>query len=122
MSAATDAARRAAEGVRALNHATIVTAGAYEFPSDAADTLAELARAAMMLPQALAQLDRWLAAEHAASRVGVDDDQPLVGTVAAIREALGAAQRDADRLYAALARAADGASHLTGVEPAEAAS
>jgi hypothetical protein len=63
-------ARQAAEAIRSLNHATL---GGLGQPGDAYDVLGDLALAASRLPQALAQVGRWLAAALAAGQLGSSD-------------------------------------------------
>jgi hypothetical protein len=66
---ATALARQAAEALRSLNHATLGPDGISQ-PGDAYDVLGDLSLAVSRIPQALAQLGRWLAAALAAGQLG----------------------------------------------------
>ena len=101
----------AAEAVRALNHATLPAAGTLTGPADLYDVVGALASLTARLPQALSQLQAFLAGEHAAGRVRVVDG-PHTGDPAA-------ALVDIDRWLTRAATAADTLRHA--LEPAHAA-
>lgn len=78
-------AAAAAQGIRALNHATISQAG-YTWPSDVDATVAELEHLAIMLPQALEQIEKWLTTQLDAGRI--EDDRPGKDPAVSVEEAL----------------------------------
>jgi hypothetical protein len=96
-----EAARQAdvaAEAIRGLNHATQPCGNALTGPADVYDTLAGLELLATRLPQALTQLQRYLAREHAAGRVLIVDgphagnpDDLLTATARDLEQATAAA-------------------------------
>jgi hypothetical protein len=98
----------AAEALRALNHATQPGATGLRGPVDVYDTLAGLELLTARLPQALAQLQAFLDAEHAAGRIGVVDgphaEDPAT-LLAATAQSLLAAADAAAALQQALAHA-----------------
>lgn len=110
MSAA-DAADRAAEGIRELNHITI-NPGGLTYPSDVYFVLANLQRAAAMLPQALDQIGRWLDLEHRAGRVRRDDGRDLTIDLGVVGANLTAAREHARRLAFVLDAAFNATAHL----------
>ena len=65
-------ADQAAEAVRSLNHATLSARPGWEHPVDAYDVVGDLARMAMMLPQAIEQTGKFFDALVADGHVGVD--------------------------------------------------
>jgi hypothetical protein len=69
MTAAMQLADEAAEGIRALNHATLPAAGGLVFPADAYAVTGSLAVLAARLPQVLSQIEVFLADELAAGRI-----------------------------------------------------
>jgi hypothetical protein len=82
-----EAARQAdvaAEAVRALNHATQPWADGLTSPVDVYDTLGGLELLASRLPQALAQLQRFLAREQQAERIQVVDGEHVGDPAAAV--------------------------------------
>jgi hypothetical protein len=89
---------QAAEAIRSLNHA----ADGLGQPGDAYDVLGGLSQAASRLPQALAQLGRWLAAALAAGKLGCSDGtDPAVAVSGAwmlISDARGSAAALAENL------------------------
>jgi hypothetical protein len=106
-----DAARcadTAAEAVRALNHATVFTDGGLTGPADVYDVLGSLAMLAARLPQALSQLQTFLAREQTAGRVQVVDG-PHAGDPASalvdVERWLTCAAGSADALHQALEQA-----------------
>jgi hypothetical protein len=110
-----EAANRAAEAVRALNHVTLGPGG-YAEPADVDAVLAELAALVWRLPQALTQAGRWLLTEHAAGRLG-HDTYPA-GLDPAVDQAssdLIQACRTAEILGAFLERAHEQTAHLGAV-------
>ncbi len=113
---ALEAARAAAEGVRALNHATTFGAG-YVWPSDVDDVAAELSLLARRLPQALEQAAAWLEQAQAAGRVGVDNGEKPAEVVALVATQLRAAAAYAKWMAGMLDDARQETAHLTGVEP-----
>jgi hypothetical protein len=109
------AARRAAEAVRALNHATLSGSG-YVWPGDVDDVIGELQTLAERLPQALGQAVRFLEDAHGAGRVGHDTDPAAVGVaVAELVGDLDRAGRDVAELAASLRCARANSCHLTGI-------
>jgi hypothetical protein len=106
-----DAARHAdiaAEALRDLNHATQPCGEALKGPADVYDTLAGLELLATRFPQALIQLQRYLAREHSAGRVLIVDG-PHVGDpgafLAAVAREIEPAVAAAGSLHQALAHA-----------------
>jgi len=87
-----ESARLAAEAVREINHRTI-NPGAFNWPSEAYDTIGELARLLHRLPQALEQIAVYLLAEHKAGRVVADWGSYAGGTEAAINDAVAALEQ-----------------------------
>lgn len=88
----------AAEAIRGLNHATQACSDAVTSPADVYDILAGLELLAIRLPQALTQLWRYLAHEHAAGRVLIvdgsytgDPDACLTATARELEQASAAA-------------------------------
>ena len=106
-----DAARcadTAAEAVRALNHATVFTDGGLTGPADVYDVLGSLAILAARLPQALAQLQTYLAREQTAGRVQLVDGPHTGDPAAALADVerwLTCAAGGADTLHQALEQA-----------------
>jgi len=98
----------AAEAVRALNHATVFTDGGLTGPSDVYDVLGSLALLAARLPQALSQLQTYLAREQTAGRVQLVDGPRTGDPAAAIADVdqwLTCAAGSADTLHQALEHA-----------------
>ncbi len=92
-----------AEALRALNHATLPTAGLTE-PATVYGVLGQLAAAAHRLPQLCDQLAGWLAAENTAGRLA----HTTGGLADAVEDTLGSldrAARHATRLGEALDQA-----------------
>jgi hypothetical protein len=87
----------AAEAIRGLNHATQPCGDALTGPTDVYDALTGLELLATRIPQALTQLQRYLAHEHAAGRVLIVDG-PHVGDPAAF---LTATAREIEQAVAA---------------------
>jgi hypothetical protein len=100
-------AAAASEAIRALNHATLEPDG-LEFPSDAYDVVASLWELAHRLPQALGQLQTFLAREAEAGRLrivaGEHVDRPDEA-LALIAYSLGTASGHAVQLGQALGKA-----------------
>lgn len=112
-------AERAAEAVRALNHATL-NVGQVQWPSDVDAVVAYLEMAARRMPQALRQLSHWLRVKQAAGLVGHDHgDARAAEAVTAALEELAEAARDADNLRISLGNARSFTNHLTGKSPGE---
>lgn len=98
----------AAEAIRALNYATLPAAGTLTGPADVYDVTGALASLTARLPQALSQLQTFLAGEHAAGRVRVVDGPHTGDPAAALAEAdrwLTCASSRADVLREALEQA-----------------
>lgn len=93
----------AAEAIRALNYATLPAAGTVAGPADVYDVVGALATLTGRLPQALSQLQAFLAGEHAAGRVRIVDG-PHTGEPAA-------ALAESDRWLTCAAAAADSLRH-----------
>ena len=74
----------AAEAVRALNHATQPWGDGLTGPADVYDVLWSLELLAARLPQALSQLQRYLAREHDAGRVRIVDGAHVGDPAAAV--------------------------------------
>jgi hypothetical protein len=110
------AAGLAAEAVRYLNHA--VPRGGVTVPATVATVTADLSAAAWRLPQLLAALGDWLAAEAAAGRVGDDHCRPPADLISKIRAAFGRAGDHAGGLADALSTAHNLASPLHAAGPA----
>ncbi|MFB7359696.1 hypothetical protein [Streptomyces gardneri] len=107
-----DLSDRAAEAIRSLNHATLSHPNlGWVYPGDAYSTVANLYALARMLPQAISQIDSFIAGlnedEHLRSDKG-EADLPgrLVGLHLALADAAGQAT--------ALGRALDNAHQLLG--------
>ncbi|HEY3718414.1 MAG TPA: hypothetical protein VGL39_28150 [Jatrophihabitantaceae bacterium] len=115
-------AAAAAEAVRAINHITGWPHG-MTYPSDAYSVLSRLAAVAAMLRQAFGQIDRQLAAWHAAGHVGIDRGTPFAGNpsgaLATVTAALDEAAAGAEHLYVGLDHAGQtlSAAHWTGPDP-----
>ena len=112
-------ANDAAETIRALNHATFPGAGGLVWPGDAYDVIASLSLLAARLPQALAQLDRFLTGEVDAGRVAVDGGEFTGDPAAAAAAAshwLDQAQSCAGRLHHALDQAQQTAAYLAATD------
>jgi hypothetical protein len=108
-------ARVAAEGVRALNHATLGRGG-FRWPGDVDNVIGELQVLAERLPQAFSQARGWLADQHDAGRVGHDTEPTATDvTVLDVITHLDLAQADAVALAQSLRGARACSSHLTGV-------
>jgi hypothetical protein len=104
-------ADNAAEAVRALNHATLSPSDDWQYPSDAYSTVGNLAHTAMMLPQALEQIERLIVDLNEAGHLRSDKNQlehDLNETVRGLEEA----QIAANKLYGALNRAHSGLSPI----------
>ena len=98
----------AAEAVRALNHATVFTEGGLSGPADVYDVLGSLAMLAARLPQALSQLQTFLAREQTAGRVQLVDGPHTGDPAAAVADVarwLTCAAGSADQLQQALEQA-----------------
>lgn len=94
----------AAEAIRGLNHATQPCSDAVTSPLDVYDTLAGLELLATRLPQALTQLQRYLARENAARRVLIVDG-PHAGDPDTFLTAAGCEIEQATAAASALQRA-----------------
>ena len=114
-------AARAAEAVRALNHATLQP-GALEDPSQVSSIVIDLLTAVQRIPQALTQIQEWLYLEAEAGRVrddrggrggGIPALTPL-GTVEAVAAQLTEASVHLRRYSLAMQIAAAHLSHLAG--------
>jgi hypothetical protein len=106
-------ARTAAEGVRALNHATAWRQG-YEFPSDVDAVLVELHLMVLRLDQALKQAGDWLTRAEADDRVGHDQGGDPATAVRDITDRLNRAGAGAYDLAADLDSVRQLTAHLTG--------
>lgn len=98
----------AAEAIRALNYATRPAAGTLTGPADVYDVTGALASLTARLPQALSQLQSFLAGEHTAGRVRVVDGPHTGDPAAALAESerwLTCAAGAADTLRHALEQA-----------------
>lgn len=98
----------AAEAIRALNYATLPAAGTLTGPADVYDVVGALATLTGRLPQALSQLQSFLAGEHAAGRVRIVDGQHTSDPAAALADIqrwLTCAASAADSLRQALEQA-----------------
>jgi len=113
---ALEAARAAAEGVRALNHATAFGAG-YVWPSDVDAVVAELSLLAQRLPQALEQAVAWLERAQAAGRVGADNGEQPAEVVALAAAQVRTGAKYAGWLADTLDEARQETAHLTGDDP-----
>ncbi|HUZ39632.1 MAG TPA: hypothetical protein VMV17_25195 [Streptosporangiaceae bacterium] len=106
-------AGRAAEAVRALNHATLPGAGGLEYPADAYEVTGQLSLLAARLPQALAQMLAFLGEQAAAGRIQVvagEHQGDPAAMLASVTGDLDAAVAWARRLHQALDAAQN---HLT---------
>jgi hypothetical protein len=118
MNTPAELADRAAEAIRALNHATLPGHDAYEWPADVDAALAALERLAQRLPQTLDQAVAWLEQEHAAHRIGHDTYPNRTAVADEVADLLGhleTAAADAHDLARSLASARAVSSHLTGL-------
>ena len=108
-STAADAARAAAEAVRALNHLTFATgvSPGWEMPSDAYDVVAALSTMAAGLPQALGQVQRFMDGLESGGRLRHDSGEAarLEADLHNLRTATGQAASVAGLLARALADA-----------------
>lgn len=113
-------AGEAAEAIRSLNHATFPGTDQLRWPRDAYDVLACLALLAARLPQAFAQLDRYLTREVDAGRVAIDggefagDPQAAAATASHWLEHAGAL---AGQLSHALDTAQQAATYAAATDP-----
>ena len=101
----------AAEAIRAVNHLTINRHDGWQYPGDAYSTVGNLAHMAMMLPQALEQIERLVVDLNETGHLRSDKDQlehDLNETVRGLEEA----QIAANKLYGALNRAHSGLSPI----------
>jgi hypothetical protein len=99
------AAETAAEAIRYLNHAA--PRGGVTEPATVSTAAAALAAAAYRLPQLLAQLAEWLAAETAVGRIADDHHRPAWQLADATHILLWEATEHADHLASALSAAAN---------------
>lgn len=104
---AAEIASAIAEGVRALNHATLPPAApGLDYPGDAYAVLGSLGEAAARLPQALEQIDRFLTGLLDSARLTVNDgDYDPAGRIAVASEALDDAKAAALQLRELLGEA-----------------
>lgn len=94
-----EAARKLAEGVRYLNHATHPgNDGGLESPTDAYDLLGELATAVQRLPQLASQVRGFLLARAARGDLGDDSGRIAEARIAQAGSSLLAAVTEAARL------------------------
>jgi hypothetical protein len=101
----------AAEAIRAINHLTLSPRDGWQYPGDAYSTVGNLTQMAMMLPQALEQIERLIVDLNEAGHLRSDKDQlehDLDETVRGLEEA----QIAANKLYGALNRAHSGLSPI----------
>jgi hypothetical protein len=106
-------AGKAAEAVRALNHATLPGAGGLDYPAGAYEVTGQLAVLAARLPQVLAQILAFLQEQAAAGRIQVVAGQHAgdpAAMLAALTGDMDAAAASARRLHQALDAAQN---HLT---------
>jgi hypothetical protein len=105
-------ADNAAEAVRAINHATLQqSSNGWQYPGDAYSTVGNLSQMAMMLPQALEQIERLIVDLNESGHLHSDKDRlehDLDETVRGLEEA----QIAANKLYGALNRAHSGLSPI----------
>lgn len=96
----------AAEATRALNHATQSARDGWTYPADAYSTVADLARMASMLPQALVQIGRFMDALEETGRL-ISDKGPddLSGRLEGFHVAMRTAEDHARILGRSLDRA-----------------
>ena len=97
--------------IRQLNHATGSPRDGWEYPGDAYSTVGNLAHMAMMLPQAIDQITRFIVDLNENGHLRSDKDQlerDLDETVRGLEEARIAA----DKLYGTLNRAHSGLSPI----------
>lgn len=112
---AIDHAARAAEAIRALNHATLPSTG-YRWPSDVDAVIGELETLADRLLQALGQAANWLEQALEADRVGHDGGADVAETVLTAVEWLGDASSSVLTLAYQLRYARGYTTHLTGID------
>jgi hypothetical protein len=110
------AAEATAETIRYLNHAA--PRGGVTEPATVVAVAANLATAAYRMPQLLAQLAEWLAAETAAGRVADDHRRPAWQLADATRTLLWEATEHAEHLASALNAAANLTATLHAADPA----
>ncbi|HEY2269136.1 MAG TPA: hypothetical protein VGJ50_24970 [Streptosporangiaceae bacterium] len=110
---------QAADAIRSLNHAALGPDGIGQ-PGDAYDVLGGLSLAASRLPQALAQVGRWLSAALAAGQLGSDDGTDPACAVSGARIFLSDARGSAAALAENLSLAQQQLSAVSGQpEPEE---
>ena len=107
-------ARKAAEAIRALNHATIQDDG-YVWPSDVNAVVAELHLTVARMSQALGQARRWLARARAAGTVGHDQGGDINAVGVEVSHQFDTAASMAGRLASELDALHELTAHLTGV-------
>lgn len=101
----------AGEAIRALNHVTLSPRDDWQYPGDAYSVVGNLAYMAMMLPQAIDQIQRLIVELDEGGHLHSDKDQlehDLDETVRGLEEARIAA----DKLYGTLNRAHSGLSPI----------
>jgi hypothetical protein len=106
------AAEVVAEGVRALNHATLVDG--YGDASDLDSVLGSLATLAERLPQALTQALMWVQRAQEAGGIGHDHGESVAAAVTEVVLGLTEATRHAAALAAALNTTRRTSTHLCG--------
>ncbi|HET6636813.1 MAG TPA: hypothetical protein VFH77_17490 [Streptomyces sp.] len=98
-------ASRAADQVRAFNHATVVTDDGWQYPGHSYHAIGCLAHLARMLPQAIEQAALPVERTHKDGRILVDGGGDPAQAVQSLRQALAAAVTSANALAAALDQA-----------------
>jgi hypothetical protein len=93
-----------AEAVRVLNHATQPGTGGVTTPATVSDVLGTLAAAVAGMDQLVRQLAEYLAAEHAAGRLGADSGS-VADALASPTAEIANVRRAASSLHVWLARA-----------------
>jgi hypothetical protein len=113
---AVNEASKAAEAVRALNHATL-GGGGYVWPSDVNAVVAELQLAAARMGQALEQAHCWLEQARATGAIGHDQGSDITAARAEWGLRFTAAISVAERLAEELSALQEITAHLTGIDP-----
>jgi hypothetical protein len=101
-----------AEAVRVLNYATRADTPGLEYPSDVYTLLGTLAAAIHGLPQLLAQVDAFLAAQYNTGRLRSDNGGSVAGLISAAGGELHYAEDYARALAARLNHAQSAVGHI----------
>jgi hypothetical protein len=102
---------QAADAIRELNHHTR-DGGAFRDPAELCWLLADLNATVHRMPQLLAQLSRWLTAQHAHAPLRADNGDCPAQLVDAVTAALADAARHAHQAAADIDTAHQHAAHL----------